>query len=58
MNMEKAGKRKKALALAQEKVTKEGYGEIDVTADGCWSKNFLVQPLYWEKTQQKFFIWE
>lgn len=38
MNMKETGKRQKELALAQGNVTKEGYGEIDVIADGCWSK--------------------
>lgn len=56
MNMEEAGKREKELALAQGKVTKEGYG-----AKGAIKKIillFLVQPLYCEKIQEKFFIWE
>ncbi|CAH2088516.1 unnamed protein product [Euphydryas editha] len=38
MNMEEAAKQEKELAIAHGKVTKEGYGEIDVIVDGCWSK--------------------
>lgn len=37
-NMKEAGKVEKELALAEGKVTKDGFGIIDVIVDGCWSK--------------------
>lgn len=37
-NMTEAGKQDKEIAVAEGKITKDGYGVVDVIADGCWSK--------------------
>lgn len=37
-NMQEAGLREKEIATAEGKITKDGYGDVDVIIDGCWSK--------------------
>lgn len=37
-NMKEAGQREKEIAIIERKVTKDGYGDVDVTVDGYWSK--------------------